>query len=729
MTKLALSLPGFQNAVSSPAKTQYQDLGSLLSGGYSILLLIAAFLMVYWLSWGIFQYIFAGGEKEKLAHARKRITWAIVGFIIIVLAFTIRYFVEEVFPPQNTLTQVDTPLNYVSTDLQQPPTAVQQPQTGGTGGQAGTTHAAPVVVTNPGTLESLPHNTDGSPKISFSCSASPQTINYDDTLTVTTTNSHPQGINIFIDNNTQNAGSLSPITTQSTTNKNVYNIGFKAQLQYNPLYAPPYNHTLILVDNGNPAISESCTFNVSPQTSCLNGDKNEVSTFSINLPDFGNYNVTYSTLGTTTENAGRAAGVVTSFFTDKPSNLSNNPTLLNSLREAIYKRVEDQYVINVAAFLVRVNQNISRPLPAKGSVDEANAVAALKNLDFNHQDTKFTSLDQLTNIKSPNDILSLFSSECKFQEQGGTMPYYQCNPQTIGDYGDPGLSNRVNQTAQDVASRVFTLINSNPNDIIAALTPTANQPALFVGRPMSNIYESLITPNISDPNPNNANLALGNDLITQRGINPGPNLVDLYPKTVSQLQSCFITGVTLNSPSLFLYTQIPQSVKVTTQSQVGYSDPATNDNSWNVTTSPSGQVTTDNNIERDYLYYEYKRASVSFNQPNTGYIVTRSDWQNLIRNTIAKGLGLNQKETDRMISEVSNALVGSSNSPYLRISLIDQAELNSQLPLHFSTQPDHLYRFHLMVSSVQAPASIPEPTLKTVERLGFTAIELGAVYR
>ncbi len=136
MTKLALSLPGFQNAVSSPAKTQYQDLGSLLSGGYSILLLIAAFLMVYWLSWGIFQYIFAGGEKEKLAHARKRITWAIVGFIIIVLAFTIRYFVEEVFPPQNTLTQVDTPLNYVSTDLQQPPTAVQQPQTGGTGGQA-----------------------------------------------------------------------------------------------------------------------------------------------------------------------------------------------------------------------------------------------------------------------------------------------------------------------------------------------------------------------------------------------------------------------------------------------------------------------------------------------------------------------------------------------------------------------------------------------------------------
>ncbi len=112
MTKLALSLPGFSDAIDSPtkqAKPQFQDLGSLLSGGYSILLLIVAFLMVYWLSWGIFQYIFAGGEKEKLAHAKKRITWAIVGFIIVVLAFTIRGFVEETFTPQNTLTPVSVP--------------------------------------------------------------------------------------------------------------------------------------------------------------------------------------------------------------------------------------------------------------------------------------------------------------------------------------------------------------------------------------------------------------------------------------------------------------------------------------------------------------------------------------------------------------------------------------------------------------------------------------------
>ena len=39
-------------------------------------------------------------SRAILEKARKRITWAIVGFIIVVAAFLISQFVQQIFPPQ-----------------------------------------------------------------------------------------------------------------------------------------------------------------------------------------------------------------------------------------------------------------------------------------------------------------------------------------------------------------------------------------------------------------------------------------------------------------------------------------------------------------------------------------------------------------------------------------------------------------------------------------------------
>lgn len=94
------------NPVTSPdcpiqriaGATQFKSLGDVLSGLLNILLFIAVFLTFYWLIWGTFQYILAQGEKEKLARARERIKWAIIGLTVVFLAYFVAKFASEIFP-------------------------------------------------------------------------------------------------------------------------------------------------------------------------------------------------------------------------------------------------------------------------------------------------------------------------------------------------------------------------------------------------------------------------------------------------------------------------------------------------------------------------------------------------------------------------------------------------------------------------------------------------------
>ncbi len=78
----------------------FSSLGGILSGLLNITITISAFLAFLWLVWGAFQYITASGDKNKLAQARARITWAIIGLIIILIAFLVAQFAQEIIRPQ-----------------------------------------------------------------------------------------------------------------------------------------------------------------------------------------------------------------------------------------------------------------------------------------------------------------------------------------------------------------------------------------------------------------------------------------------------------------------------------------------------------------------------------------------------------------------------------------------------------------------------------------------------
>lgn len=82
-----------------PAADKFNSLADVLSGLINIFLYIGVFLAFYYLFWGAFAYILAKGDKEGLAKARSKISWALIGLVVIFSAFLIAKFASEIFPP------------------------------------------------------------------------------------------------------------------------------------------------------------------------------------------------------------------------------------------------------------------------------------------------------------------------------------------------------------------------------------------------------------------------------------------------------------------------------------------------------------------------------------------------------------------------------------------------------------------------------------------------------
>lgn len=92
-----LNIPGFTD--QGPFKLG-TTLGDVLSSLFNIVLLLAVVLAFFWLIWGAFHYIFAGGDKEQLSKARAKITWAIVGLIMTALAFLVSQLAVQILNPK-----------------------------------------------------------------------------------------------------------------------------------------------------------------------------------------------------------------------------------------------------------------------------------------------------------------------------------------------------------------------------------------------------------------------------------------------------------------------------------------------------------------------------------------------------------------------------------------------------------------------------------------------------
>jgi len=102
MTKLALTLPGWTGQIPNQAwkfQASKTTLADVINSFGEVALYVGGFLMFFWAIWGVFDYLRAEGNKEALAKARKRIQWAIVGFIILIMSFFLSDVAKTILKP------------------------------------------------------------------------------------------------------------------------------------------------------------------------------------------------------------------------------------------------------------------------------------------------------------------------------------------------------------------------------------------------------------------------------------------------------------------------------------------------------------------------------------------------------------------------------------------------------------------------------------------------------
>lgn len=64
-------------------------LGTILSNVITIMFIVGGLGLVVYFLWGALDWIFAGGDKEKIGNARKKIVQGLVGLTLLALSFFI----------------------------------------------------------------------------------------------------------------------------------------------------------------------------------------------------------------------------------------------------------------------------------------------------------------------------------------------------------------------------------------------------------------------------------------------------------------------------------------------------------------------------------------------------------------------------------------------------------------------------------------------------------------
>lgn len=186
-------------------------------------------------------------------------------------------------------------------------------------------------------------------------------------------------------------------------------------------------------------------------------------------------------------------------------------------------------------------------------------------------------------------------------------------------------------------------------------------------------------------------------------------------------KACYISG---NSPHIFISSNTVRDIQITSNARLTYSDPISIGNTWKGTVNNNVFINL-KGISRSSIYYEYDPKNINFTEAKEGYATDRSEISKIV-NVIAEKLGLNNAETQALLSDTQNALVDLPQSNYVKISIINEDEINKKLPLEISPKPESVTRIHLMLTSVSENSNIPAPKLEKIKKSGYSVLELGA---
>jgi hypothetical protein len=171
-------------------------------------------------------------------------------------------------------------------------------------------------------------------------------------------------------------------------------------------------------------------------------------------------------------------------------------------------------------------------------------------------------------------------------------------------------------------------------------------------------------------------------------------------------------------PAIYLYPTEDSPVKVRleingkmTKSVPDYGE------EWQVFAAKSGII----DSKYDYLFYEAKLRRLEL--PKEGWVVKYSDLISWFDTNLPK-MGLNEKEKQQFEEYWLGKL---PESAYYEIKLFDEAFLRENMNLLISPQPDTVIRLEFYFKPLKEKVSLPEPSIATPERIGFTVVEWGGM--
>lgn len=176
-------------------------------------------------------------------------------------------------------------------------------------------------------------------------------------------------------------------------------------------------------------------------------------------------------------------------------------------------------------------------------------------------------------------------------------------------------------------------------------------------------------------------------------------------------------------PIIYIYPteEMELSIKLGKPDTLLVSYPNYND-IWNVKAEPDGTLTEiDTNKKLYSLYYE-NSINRDVCVEKEGFVVEGKKTAEFLDKKL-EILGLNYKEKEEFIIYWLPKLEANRYN-YIRFMTKDEIEDN--MPLEFSVQPDTLIRVNMIFKGLNKPIEVEEQQLEKVERNGFTVVEWGA---
>lgn len=143
-------------------------------------------------------------------------------------------------------------------------------------------------------------------------------------------------------------------------------------------------------------------------------------------------------------------------------------------------------------------------------------------------------------------------------------------------------------------------------------------------------------------------------------------------------------------------------------------------NGWTVIAKPDGTLIDKNTGRELYsLYWEGKHTEPI--NMNEGFVVKGEDSVKFLEEKLAI-LGLNNKEAEEFIIYWLPKLQENKYN-YIRFASMD--EINKNMPLELSKEPDSIIRVLMQYKALDKPIKVSEQVLETPNRVGFTVVEWG----